>query len=73
MDEPAGAHAAPEALVLNADESLWLATSKLEDFVGESIPVVDGERLVGVLFEATIVNAYLGVIDQVRKEEHATM
>ena len=73
MDEPAGAHAAPEALVLNADESLWLATSKLKDFVGESIPVVDGERLVGVLFEATIVSAYLGVIDQVRKEEHATM
>ena len=47
--------------------------SKLEDFAGDSIPVVEGERLVGVLFESTIVSAYLDVVDRVRKEEHAVM
>lgn len=73
LDELARDHATPEALTLNADESLWAAMSKLKDFEGESIPVVEEERLVGVLLESTIVSAYLGVIERVRKEEHATI
>ncbi|NND36024.1 MAG: chloride channel protein [Gammaproteobacteria bacterium] len=73
LDEPARDYATPERLMLNADDSLWAATSKLKDFPGESIPVVEGERLVGVLFEAKIVSAYLGVVDRVREEEHAAM
>jgi CIC family chloride channel protein len=73
LDELARDHATPEALTLNADESLWAAMSKLKDFEGESIPVVEGERLVGVLLESTIVTAYLGVIDRIRKEEHAAI
>ncbi len=72
-DEAAGDYAAPEALVLNADESLWAATSKLQGFLGESIPVVEEARLVGVLFEAKIVSAYLGVMERVRQDEHAAM
>ena len=73
LDELARDHATPEALTLNADESLWAAMSKLKDFEGESIPVVEGERLVGVLLESTIVTAYLGVIDRIRKDEHAAI
>ena len=73
LDELARDHATPEALTLNADESLWAAMSKLRDFEGESIPVVEEERLVGVLLESTIVSAYLSVIERVRKEEHATI
>ena len=39
LDEPAGDHATPEALIVNADDSLWAAMSKSKDFVGDSIPV----------------------------------
>jgi CIC family chloride channel protein len=70
-DEPAGTLAEPESLVLAPEDSIWNAMSGLQDFVGESIPVVDGQRLSGVLFESTLVSAYLGVLDDVRNDEHA--
>ena len=53
---------------------------RMEDFVGESIPVIeegddgrpcDGGRLLGVVFEAAIVNAYLDAMNDIRREEHA--
>ncbi len=47
--------------------------SALEDFVGESIPVVDDSRLAGVLFESTLVGAYLRIQDAIRRDEHAAM
>jgi CIC family chloride channel protein len=73
LDEPAGEHAEPEDLVLNSDASVWDAMSRMEDFVGESIPVLEDGRLAGVLFESTIVGAYLRILEDIRREDHAAM
>jgi CIC family chloride channel protein len=73
FDEPAGNYATPETLVLSQDDTIWDAMSRLEDFVGESIPVVDDGRLVGILFESTIVSAYLELMDSIRREDHAAL
>ena len=63
--------AKPEQLILSPDDSLWDAMVKLEDFVGESIPVVADGRLIGVVFEASIVRAYLKALHEIRSEENA--
>lgn len=73
LDEPAGARADREVLVLDASASVWDAMSRMEGFVGESIPVLEDGRLVGVLFESTIVSAYLRILEDIRREEHAAM
>jgi len=72
-DAAAGDHAVPEALILGPDESIWAAMSQTQDFVGESIPVVDDKRLVGVLYESTVVSEYLDLLGNIRKEEHAAV
>ena len=63
-----------EALILTAKTSVWAAMERMGDFVGESIPVVeegvDG-RMLGVVFEAAIVKAYLDTMNDIRREENA--
>ncbi|NIR28966.1 MAG: chloride channel protein [Gammaproteobacteria bacterium] len=66
--------ATPEAVVLSEDTSVWEAMQRLEDFLGESVPVVEGggsERLIGVVFEASVLRAYMDVVAEIRREEHA--
>ena len=70
---PVGDYAEPDSLVLSPDMSIWAAMSEMEDFVGESIPVVEDGKLAGVLFESTIVGAYLEILENVRKDEHAAV
>jgi len=64
-------YAEPDALVLSPGDSIWNAMSRMRDFVGESIPVVEQGRLVGVVFEASIVSAYLETLNDIRREENA--
>lgn len=71
LNELAGQYADPEQLVLSPDASIWTAMSEMQDFVGESIPVIEDGKLAGVLFESTVVAAYLDILDEIRKEEHA--
>jgi len=68
---PAAPHAVPEPLTLSPDDSIWDAMSKLEDFIGESVPVLEDGRLLGVVPEATIVKAYLQTLEEIRREENA--
>ena len=70
LNEPAGPAAEWESLVLSPDTTIWAAMETMEDFVGESIPVLDGKQLVGVLFESTIVSAYLDILEDIRREEN---
>ena len=66
--------ARPEALILTAKTSIWAAMEQMGDFVGESIPVLEeggGGRMLGVVFEATIVKAYLDTMSDIRREENA--
>ena len=66
--------AKPEALILTAETSIWAAMEQMGDFVGESIPVLedaDGGRMLGVVYEASIVKAYLDTTNDIRREENA--
>lgn len=71
LDRPVGPYAKLESMMLHPDTSIWTAMSEMEGFVGESIPVLEDGRLVGVLFESTIVAAYLAILEDIRREEHA--
>lgn len=70
-DRSAGRYAEPASVTLQPDTTILAAMSQMEDFVGESIPVLDDGRLVGALSESAIVSAYLGIVEDVRREEHA--
>ena len=66
--------AKPEALILTAKTSIWAAMAQMGDFVGESIPVLedaDGGRMLGVVYEASIVKAYVDTMNDLRREENA--
>ena len=63
-----------EALIFTEKTSIWAAMERMGNFVGESIPVLeegDGGRMLGVVFEATIVKAYLDTMKDIRREENA--
>ena len=66
--------AKPDVLILTAKTTVWHAMEQLGDFVGESIPVLeegDRGRMLGVVFEAAIVKAYLDTTNHIRREENA--
>ena len=62
-----------DGLFFTPKTSVWDAMERMGDYVGESIPVVEdgGPRLLGVVFEAAIVRAYLDAMKNIRSEEHA--
>ena len=73
LDQPAGELAEPESLALSPDTSIWAAMTEMQGFIGESIPVLEDGRLVGVLFESTVISAYQGVLEDIRKDENAAV
>ena len=62
----------PNPLVLDKESSVAAAIETASDFVGESIPVVDVEthRLVGVITEADLLQAYLELQNDARVIEN---
>ena len=62
-----------DGLFFTPKTSVWDAMERMGNYVGESIPVVEdgGPRLLGVVFEAAIVRAYLDAMKNIRSEEHA--
>ena len=63
---------AHDTLRFSGGMSVWDAMEAMEGFVGESIPVVDDNgRLLGVVYESTVVRAYLQIVHRLRAEEHA--
>jgi hypothetical protein len=59
-------------LVLQANTNLHQALLDLRDFVGVSIPVisdVQSRRVIGVIHENAVINAYNEAVDQARDEE----
>ena len=60
------------SLRFNAGMSVWDAMEAMEEFVGESIPVLDeAGRLLGVVYQSTLVKAYLQTVRALRAEENA--
>ncbi len=71
-DDEARAHARDDSLRFSGGMSVWEAMEAMEEFVGESIPVLDGDgRLLGVVYESTLVRAYLHTVRGLRAEENA--
>ncbi len=73
LDTLAEQFARPEALIFTRATTIWAAMDTMEDFVGESIPVVNSDTdhtLVGIVFEASVVKAYLDTTKKIRTEEH---
>ncbi len=52
--------------------SIWLAMLTLDKFVGEAIPIVDSTngKLIGMITEANLIEAYLEIVHQLRREEN---
>ena len=62
-----------EQITLTDMTSIFSAMKKVEDFVGESVPVVSAEdhlKLVGVIPEGNIFKAYSDAIGEIRQEEY---
>lgn len=73
LGEKCGNHMTREQLVLTPDITIWSAIDKIQDFVGESIPVVSsGEKEVflGVVYEASVARAYMDTLSSIRQDEH---
>ncbi len=70
--EPVVNHVSRDFPTFTEDDSVWSAAEKTSGFVGESIPVIgqDG-RFLGIVYEATLLAAYLSALATVRAEQHA--
>lgn len=61
------------ALRMHADETVWEAMNAMRHFVGEGVAVLDADgRLLGTVHESDLIDAYLELLEQMRKEEYAT-
>jgi len=64
---------AVEQIIFSSDLSIWEAMERIRDFTGESLPVVDKKdnyRLIGVIYEASLISAYIETLEIARSEEH---
>ncbi|MDP7048312.1 MAG: chloride channel protein [Verrucomicrobiota bacterium] len=72
-DHAVGDLAQHEQITLTDMTSIFSAMKKVEDFVGESVPVVSAKdhlKLVGVIPEGNIFKAYSDAISEIRQEEY---
>lgn len=62
-------------LIFNNKTNVLQAMEQLENFVGDAVPIVDpaDNRLLGVVTEADIIQAYLKMVTRLRQEENATL
>ncbi len=53
------------------DTTIWQAMNSLNNFVGNTIPVTTADgKLKGIITEAELINAYLEIVHQLRREEN---
>ncbi len=72
-DSTVGYLAGQEQITLTDMTSIFHAMKKVEDFVGESVPVVSAKdhlKLVGVIPEGNIFKAYSDAIEEIRQDEY---
>ncbi|MGI9316261.1 MAG: chloride channel protein [bacterium] len=70
--QTAGTYADPEQLRFSNDMSVWEALELMREFVGESIPIIDQRGyFIGIIYESTLVAAYLDTLKNLRAEENA--
>jgi len=59
----------------NESTSIWQAMGRLDRFVGEAIPVVsaDDGKLLGMITEARLIEAYMEIVHDLRSEENESV
>ena len=73
MDQSIVSHVEQESYKLTQDTTIWEAMNQLQNFVGESIPVLDdpkNKKMLGIVHESTIIKAYLETTSTLRQEEN---
>ncbi len=73
MEDPCGRYQEKEDIILSTDTTIWAAMEQIQNFVGESVPVVSSDgrgTLVGVVYEASIIRAYMKTLYNIRQEEY---
>jgi len=72
LDSEIAANHVIESMQLEADLSVWQALAKMQEYVGESIPIVDVRGyFIGIIYQSALVAAYLELSESLRAEEHA--
>ena len=54
---------------LTPNESILETIEKLSNFVGESIPIVDNNKMLGIISENDILDAYIKLSNQIKDIE----
>jgi len=72
---PVGDVADRGALVFDESTSVWEAMEALRDFIGEIAPIVSKSegRLLGVVSEGSVIDAYLQTVNRLRREENESI
>ena len=71
LQRPVGDYASAETLIFPVSTSVWEAMEHMARFRGESVPVLGPEnRFLGVVFESSLISAYLDQMRAIRREEH---
>ena len=65
----------PDKLTFDENTSLWDGFELVQNFIGESIPIVDSAsaKLLGVITEGGIIAAYMSTVHELRREENETV
>jgi CIC family chloride channel protein len=65
----------PPALMFDDTTTVLEAMQALRGFIGDAIPVVDHDtgKLIGVVSEASVIEAYLDISQTLRREENAVL
>ncbi len=60
-------------MVFETETTVWEAMAALKGFVGDAVPVVEAAsgRLVGIITETAIIETYLDMLHDLRREENA--
>ncbi len=73
--DPVGDAADRNALAFDESTTVWQAMEALRHFLGEVTPVVSASdrRLLGVVPESAVLDAYLEAVDRLRREENESV
>ena len=73
MSQSIVSHVDKESFCLTQATTIWEAMNELQNFVGESIPVLEStqnKKMLGIVHESTIIKAYLETTSTLRQEEN---
>ena len=73
MSQNVSSHIDTKPFTLTQDTTIWDAMNSMENFIGESITVIDDQnsnKMIGIVYESAIIKAYLETTSTLREEEN---